>query len=227
MTVNGGGRALSVRVADIRKSLVYVQLLDVQDPQLSCILQHLRSLHNCLQVLAFVHSPHGWIMSQHAREFPEIFGAGMFVAYNVFHLSPLGIRLGRGIATLPGLFGTENTVLLWFPAAQPSQYRTMQLIGTQGVNLKQLFGDEWLEVCWIQFIGVGIPLGRHLKALAPDEPFVGDNPHQDPDAPMPPAAPHAPTGWPSPRGSEAGWSGNGSFPIRSGSVHRGFASGNS
>ena len=187
-----GGRALSVRVADIRKSLVYVQLLDVQDPQLSCILQHLRSLHDCAQVMAFVHSPHGWVMSQHAREHPEVFRAGMFVAYNVFHLSPLGIRLGRGIASLPGLFGTENTVLLWFPAAQPSQYRTMQVIGTQNVNLKQLFGDEWLEICWIQFIGVGTTLGRHLKALAPDEPFVGDNPHQDPDAPMPPAPPQAP-----------------------------------
>ena len=181
------GRALSVRVADIRKSLVYVQLLDSSEPQLQIVLQHLHNIHDSYQTLAFVHGPHGWTLSQGARQFPEVFRAGMFVGFNVFHLRAGGVRLGRGVATLQGLFGSDVCVLMWFPVSQPTQYQTIQFVGTQVVNLKQLLGESWLECCWIQFLGIKADVGRYLKELLPDEPFVGDNPHQDPDVPMPPA----------------------------------------
>lgn len=180
------GRALSVRIADVRKSLVYIALLDTHHPQMNVLMTELQSITDSVQTYALVHDVRGWVLSRMARQHPAVFKAGIHVGYTVFALRCCGVRLGRGVAVLSSMWGTDRTVLLWYPASNPEQYRSMLYDGTQRLNLRQMFGEQWSDVCWMQFLGINEATGHELKKIMPDEPMLGDPPQPRPDAPMPP-----------------------------------------
>ena len=121
---------MAVRVADARRSLVYIGLMDSSDvPQLLQIEEFVLGLDKTDCTLAVIHSSHGWILSKAAQNNPEIFKAGLFVGTNVFHLRCVGIRCGTGVSSIRGLFSMSNAVLYWYPRSEPNNYRTMTLTG--------------------------------------------------------------------------------------------------
>ena len=186
--VKWGGRAMSVRVADARRSLVYIALLDTDLSQLRTILDHLNTLHETMQTFAMVHDVKGWTMSKAAREKPEIFRAGLYIGTNVFRLRCAGIRIGKGVSSLRGLFGLGQCVLMWFPRAEAANYRTMSFNGTETINFKLIFGNDWETYDWIQFLGISEEDSAVIRRIV-DEPMVGEDPYNDPRAPEPPRVP--------------------------------------
>ena len=186
--VKWGGRAMSVRVADARRSLVFVTLLDSDSVQLRTIMDHLATLHETQQVFAMIHDTKGWTLSRAAREHTEIFRAGLYMGMNVFRLRCVGIRIGRGISTLRGLFGLGPCVLMWWPRSEAANYRTMSHQGTETISLKATLGEHWESFDWVQFLGILEEDAVAIRRLI-DEPMLGEDPYVDPRAPEPPRVP--------------------------------------
>ena len=185
--VKWGGRAMSVRVADMRRSLVYVSLLDNDLPQLRVLIDHLQTLHNTMQTLACVHGPTGWTLSKAARENPLIFRSGVFLGCNVFHIRCVGIRLGKGVATLRGQDNVNNCILMWWPQSVSANYKTLLHSGSMNLNLKQVFGEAWETMEWVQFMGIGEEESVAVRRII-DDPMLGDL-FVEPQGPAPPDPP--------------------------------------
>ena len=166
------GRAMSVRVADARRSIVYIAMLDSTLPQLKLLTDFALGMHECEMTFAVVQGPKGWTLSRSARENKQIFKAGLYVGANVFNIRCVGIRLGTGIASLRGLFMMNKSVLFWYTRSNPSDYRTMSHDGTMNLNLKTIFGSEWETQNWIQFLGVDDEQIDRVRQALPDEPML-------------------------------------------------------
>ena len=181
--VKWAGRAVSARLADVRHSLVYVTLLDTEFPQLSCIQNCIAEMKAGSMTLAMVFAPHGWELTKAAKEKPRVFQAGLFIGFNVFHLRCCGVRLGQGISYATGMASLSDTVLMWWPKSERSAYKTMVINGKLPLQLKATFGDEWNDIHWAQFLGTSSQDAKALKKVRPDEPMLGDDPDQGPQAP--------------------------------------------
>jgi hypothetical protein len=178
-----GGRALSVRVPDIRRHLVYLEFIEEDDSALQLLRRQLNNQEpNRLYTYSMIFGAKGWVMSKSAIEQPHVFRAGLNVGRNVFLTRCCGVRLGQGITVLTGLAGTSESVLLWYPQDSPSKYSTLIMNAAQQLNLRQLFGAEWLNVRFMQFIGVAEPEAEDIRQIVPDEPMLGDDP-KDVDRP--------------------------------------------
>ena len=105
-----GGRSLSVRIADLRKSLVYVTLMDGEDNiPLQLIRQHVLTLNASMETISFVYGPHGWLLSKAAKARPDLFKAAVHVGHANLYLRCVGMRLGSGVSSLVGLFGMSQS----------------------------------------------------------------------------------------------------------------------
>jgi hypothetical protein len=109
--VKWGGRVMSARLPDVRKSIVYFNLMEDPHPALALLHKHLAEIHVCVKMYCFVFSEHGWILTKDARENMPVFRAGIKVGYDVFGIRCTGIRVGNGVATLPGLIHTGQCTL--------------------------------------------------------------------------------------------------------------------
>ena len=176
------GRALSVRIQDIRRALVYVTLLDDDYPQLRTLQQHILEMKpGSFQTFAVVHDVKGWVLSKMAREKPQIFRAGLFVGVNTFHLRCLGVRLGScSDSGLPGMTLTGQCVFMWYPKTEPAAYRTLTHEGSDRLNFKQIMGSEFQDMHWMQFIGGNDADSDDVRTAVPDEPMLAENPDQGP-----------------------------------------------
>ena len=185
------GRAISVRLQDARRSLVYVTLMDTSYPQLLAIQMHIHKIHNSFQTLAVIHDASGWLLTKHARENLQVFRAGLFVGQNTFHLSCLGIRIGCGVNVLPGMSSVSNCVLLWYPKSEPAAYKTLIHEGSDRIIMKHVMGDDWASMHWMQFLSAEESDRKEIRLVVPDEPMLAEDPQQ---GPMPMQPPH----WPPP-----------------------------
>ena len=178
-----GGRALSVRMPDSRRHLVYFELIEQDDSAMQLLRQTLKEQPpNQLNVFSMILSAKGWVMSKSAIEFPHVFRAGLNAGHNVFNIRCIGVRLGHGCSTLTALTGTSESVLLWYPQDSPSRYSTLSMNASQQLNLRQLFGEEWQNMLFLQFIGVSSSDADHVREVMPDEPMLGNDP-MDVDGP--------------------------------------------
>ena len=188
--VQWGGRALSIRIPDIRKALSYVTVLDEGNSALELLKQFALSVNDGVFTFAYVLTPKGWQPSKSAAKHPDLLRAGIHVGYNSFGIRCTGVRIGHGQATLPGISGsTATSVLMWYLVTDPQGYRTLQIPGNASVNLKYMFGESWLNYKFMQFISCSKDTSKKLKQLMPDEPYLGQDPDPDNQHPQPPHQP--------------------------------------
>jgi hypothetical protein len=162
---------------DVRRSVMFIGLIDQGSEPLRVIRDHmLRTLHT--QVLGWVLSPYGWVLSKAAAEFPETFAAVLQVARFELGLSRcFCARLGRGPSTLSGFYGAERTLLLWWPADLPREYHTLQHESSVTIDLRHIFtGYDQTDICWIQFFAASTREARKLRARNPDMLLLADDP---------------------------------------------------
>ena len=188
--VEWSGRAMSVRVPDLRRALTYISNLESDNTALEMLRSFARTVNDSVLTFAFVLTPSGWKPSKAAVEHPELLRAGVHVGFNTFGLRAVGVRIGHGVAQLSGMSGMSSTaVLLFYPSGNPEQYRTMASSGSVSLNLKTLFGEDWLNYKFIQFLSCSKETSNKLRDLNPDEPHLGDDPAPDGQYPNPPAQP--------------------------------------
>ena len=147
------------------------------------------TLHEAVQTLAVIHGADGWRLSRSAAAFPEVFRASIHVGYNSFGLRCVGCRIGHGISMLQGLYDTSTTVLLFWPSATPWAFRSIQYEGAQALRLATVFGSDWAQFRFVQFLTSSPEASPDIKRIMPDEPMLGDTPTPDNQYPQPPTIP--------------------------------------
>mgnify|MGYP007004487550 CR=1 FL=1 len=82
-------------------------------------------MHKCSFTFSWIFGPKGWALSQAARNNPTVYRALLHVGREHFGLTGcVGGRLGAGLETIPGLYGTSKSVLVWHSNDDPNDYRT-------------------------------------------------------------------------------------------------------
>ena len=191
INVQWGGRVISCRPQDVRRALMYpLMLLERNDDAaFNLVRQYVSNLINTSETFGIIHTDRGWELSQAAKKTPSMFYAVLRVAHDMFLFSRcVAARVGRGIAHTNGLIDTDRSILVWWPVNNPQLYRSMSCSAIANLNLKELFGDNWQECCWIRFFGVDEEVARIARQIAPDVPYLGDDP-QDHNGQEPPAEP--------------------------------------
>jgi hypothetical protein len=179
--IKWGGRTMSARVQDIRRSALLVYFINDGGPQIQCLRQFLLQLHHGIHTLAWLSLETGWQLSHAATEHPREFQAVLHTAANDLGIRRcIGARLGRGYHTLGGLQQVVTSYLMWWPAGKPQLYQLLQHAGSETVNLKVLFRhEEWSDFCWIQYLSVDVPNARKLRELNPLRPQLAFDPDDD------------------------------------------------
>lgn len=182
-----GGRVLSVRIADLRKSLCYIATLDNTNFPLQELKEHSLSINDSIQTYCMVLTERGWRPSKAAAEYPDILRAAIYVGHETFGIRCIGCRIGHGVPTIPALSGVEIQILLWWPTANTLAYRTITT-NSQSLHLRQIIGSDFGAYRWIQFVGCSEDTNKELRRLHPDVPMLGDDPRPDDQHLRPPQA---------------------------------------
>ena len=126
--VKWGGRVMSVRTQDIRKSVMFIGLTNTGDRPINIIRRYLKTLTQGMVTFAWIHTSDGWRLSRAASEQPEVFKAIILDASLTMHLVRyIGARAGRCHNTLSPLNSIEQSLITWWPTDNPMFYET-QLI---------------------------------------------------------------------------------------------------
>ena len=181
ISVRWGGRTMSVRIQDLRRSSVFVGMTDEGSEPLQLIRQYLLGVFNAVLTLSWVFGVDGWRLSKTATDHPDVFTAILFVAQNELSITKcIGARVGRGVHVLHGLAAIEISTLMWWPANRPQLYRTLQHDGNHTIELKQLIQlDDLGDTCWIQFLSTTGREARRLRRDNPDVHMLAPDPDED------------------------------------------------
>jgi hypothetical protein len=189
--VQWGGRAMSVRIPDVRKALSYLTSLDEGNSAIEVLRQFALTVVDKVVTFAYIINPAGeWQPSKAAQAHPDILRAGIHVGYNSFGIRGSGVRIGHGQAVLNGISGAGTiTVLMWYLATDPQGYRTLQVRGHERLNLRVLFGENWLNYKFMQFLSCSKENSKKLHELDPEDPYLGQDPDPDNQHPQSPQQP--------------------------------------
>ena len=86
------------------------------------------------------HNQGQWTMTKASKQHVEVHDALDFVLRNCFQLNDvIGVRLGRGVATLPTVKHASRSLLIYWNSKRPNDYQLIDMDGTS-VNLRHLIG---------------------------------------------------------------------------------------
>ena len=87
VTVKWQHKVFQVRIPDVRRSIMFVGLIDSGDEPLQTVKRFLQSQTGKVFTFAWLITENGWTLSKTAKDNPLVFNAIIFVAKNTFHLS--------------------------------------------------------------------------------------------------------------------------------------------
>ena len=153
---------------------MYPAMLQNDDVAFDMIRQHTIKLVNTCETYGMVCTPKGWQLSHAAVQNRGLFYAVLRAAHDMFQMPRcVGARLGRGVSHTKGVFGTENSIIVWWPSNNPQLYRSMSCSALTDLNLKELFGEDWINQCWVRFFGVEESKVTPVRRIGPDIPYLG------------------------------------------------------
>jgi len=179
INVSWNGRIISCRPQDVRRALLYPSFLQDrnEDVAFEIVRNYVRNLKDTAETFGVVSTPEGWKLSSAIQKQPTVFRALLKVAYELFYLPRcIGAKIGRGTAGTTGLIDTSMSVLVWWPVSSPQLYKSMSCPGTATVNLKELFGEGWIDTCWIRMFSCEESQVAVIRRVVPDLPHLVANP---------------------------------------------------
>ncbi len=139
---------MRLRTQDVRPIVFLIAFTDTIDPAAQLLRQHARSLTNTTETYAWIHGPLGWRLSAASLKRLDLHRAGLKLAVCELALSLcIGIRCGRGVAFLGGLYSIMQAVLSW-PHNVPANYSTFHQEKVEYISLDILWrrmGESLLD----------------------------------------------------------------------------------
>jgi hypothetical protein len=174
VTAEWQGRSFDVITGHLRRHLVLLALLGTGTLPLDIIRRATMQLIDACVTVSWVHGPKGWLLTKAAREHATIFHAILRVAEcDLQLLGCIGGRFGRGMHNVSGMFNIDHSVILFWPEGKPLMSNTFELSGTQNLNMRHIFGENWHLMCWVQFLLVNLEQVEKIRSLDPGQPHLG------------------------------------------------------
>jgi len=149
------GRTMSCKLSDVRTSTLLVLLIsEPSGTPWQVVVNFLKGFHSGHVTCAWVYTEHGWQLSKVATEQTQLLKSLLHTAHFELGLNQcVGARLGRQLCQLPGLFGIELGLLLWWPTKAIHDYRSWEHPGHQTIDIKHILkGANERDISWVQFL---------------------------------------------------------------------------
>ena len=165
---------MSARIADVRKHMPFIAFMASDHLAVVTLHHYLLTLNKCTQTFAWIHSPKGYILTQHARANMDVFHALLYIGQTILNMSDcIGGRVGQGIMTIPGLYGITESVLIWYHPATPELYQSLTVNPASMLYLNHIFensgavggeqssnyrksisnhSSSWQDIVWFQLL---------------------------------------------------------------------------
>ena len=78
--------------------------------------------------------------------------------------------IGIGVKTVCGLHGMDQSTLFWWPKGDPDAFRSLTCHSGKSIQFHQIFGEDWKDMCWIQFLTANDLDMQAIKRINPDDP---------------------------------------------------------
>ena len=179
MSIRWQGRVLSCRVQDVRRALVYWTFLTARRAfsPMEEIFNFCHHMKSDVIRLGWICKRDGWHECVGNQQFPKILLAGLHVAACSLHLDGcIGFRIGRcGSAArkLEAIAECDDGTLIWWNVKHAMEISHLFHNPTQRVNLEVLFGKEYEQCAFLQFLCIGQEEVRLLRLTHPDVPNLG------------------------------------------------------
>lgn len=171
------GRSMTCRTQDVRRALLYPVFLTrapVSSPmeEIRNAAGHLRDVHR----LGWVQAPDGgkWVECRDNKLMPRVMLAGLQVASCHLHLDGcVSMRIGRGARKLEGIANMDDGLLLWWHPKRNEEVMHCSHAPSSRINLEALFGEDWSNIAFIQFLCVDQDKSSEIRRNFPDVPNLG------------------------------------------------------
>ena len=171
------GRSMTCRMQDVRRALLYPVFLTrqpVSSPmeEIRNAAAHLRDVHR----LGWVQAPDGgkWVECRDNKLMPRVLLAGLQIASCHLHLEGcISMRIGRGARKLEGIANMDDGLLLWWHPGRNEEVMHCSHAPSSRINLEALFGTNWANICFIQFLCVDHDKSLEIRRDFPDVPNLG------------------------------------------------------
>ena len=93
-----------------------------------------------------------WVeITQAARQQPTVYRALLHYSASRFHLDfCVGGRVGRGLQTVPGLYGMRDSLFIWYHPKELSNYHVIACDARSTLRIVDIVGDGWEDYVWFQ-----------------------------------------------------------------------------
>ena len=184
LSVRWQGRILTCRLQDVRRALIYVELMSkpiLNTPM--AVLQSAAESHNgvCIR-LGWFRNKGAWRACESNERYARELLSGLHAAAcNLSFLGVVSLRFGCGLASLPGV-DCDESLLVWWKPGNLDSWNNAFLAGNQHVNFQRLCGSVGQELAFLQFFAESEELILELRQVVVDVPNVGGI--HDPAMPM-------------------------------------------
>jgi len=174
------GRLMRVKTQDLRRSLAHLTFMAVNQAgwartsPANLATQVAEDLQKSVVRVGWILSAHGWIPARDNQRYSEVLLAVLYVAACGFRIDGcIGARLGANISLLEGVVACDDSILWFWKCGRPAQSWYYESSGTVRLHLTKIFGPEWPNYAFIQFLRVGPDDVQRVRDIAPTVPHVG------------------------------------------------------
>jgi hypothetical protein len=105
---------------------------------------------------------------------PRVLLAGLQIASCHLHLEgSVSMRIGRGVRKLEGIANMDDGLLLWWHPNRKEEVMHCSHAPSSRINLEALFGEDWPNIAFVQFVCVDQEMSQAIRRDFPDVPNLG------------------------------------------------------
>ena len=189
-------RLMPCNVRDIRRALAFLALLAAvrdrgeypQQGPLAFLQDFVASMAKTMMLIGFIKcaATGRWIQALDNHKHKRLMSAVLHVAACSLHLpGVVAARLGQGVSVLAAQTSYTWNCCWWWHPSRPAESWFYETAGVPRISLATIMGPRWIEMAFVQFLGVAVEECEAARHAFPQVPNLG-GPAQPPEHYAPP-----------------------------------------
>ena len=166
------GRIIAVRIADVRRSLLFPVFLTRPTGPVRVFKEEVENHIGLVTRVGWIQQGSHWSPCQANGKFAEILSAGLYVASVCMQLDGvIGFRFGTSVQSLTAV-NFDDTLLLWWQVGKLDEWSHSYMTGTRFISLSKMIG-ECENIAVAQFFMVDRSVVSQVRSIAPEVSHLG------------------------------------------------------